>query len=350
MTGLQTSVLMKTDMSGSTARIRGLSESDLNVLFAEHHALVARIVTPKGGVIVKSEGDGFWLVFPSVTAASLAALAMQDELRLAQPGKGDDRVAMRIVIVLGDILVQEGAVVGEAVVLAARIEAVTPPDEIYLSPAAWLAVNKAEVKTSVVDAFALKGFETPVLLYRVDPTHQTLVFTDQYIVVTDVKGFEAFSDSHPMTAVEGILDYLLQLVEEACREFRGTHRFAAGDAHCLTFLTAEEAVAAVERLYKAWRSFQQGEGYRCPINIVVHKGTLYAYRSYLYGHDVTLAFNAETATHRGFVFGDHIFLTEPVRLELHGTSWDARLQPVALPETPSRLKGIAIFELIFELV
>jgi class 3 adenylate cyclase len=90
MTGLQTSVLMKTDMSGSTARVRGLPESDLNVLFTEHHALVARIATTKGGVIVKSEGDGFWLVFPSVTAASLAALAMQDELRLAQPGKGDD--------------------------------------------------------------------------------------------------------------------------------------------------------------------------------------------------------------------------------------------------------------------
>jgi hypothetical protein len=33
---------------------------------------------------------------------------MQEELRLAQPGRGDDRLAMRIVIALGDVLHQAG--------------------------------------------------------------------------------------------------------------------------------------------------------------------------------------------------------------------------------------------------
>ena len=57
---------------------------------------------------------------------------------------------------------EEGDLFGDAVVLADRIEAVAPADEIYLSAAASLAVNQAEVHTTLVDAFALKGFSDPV--------------------------------------------------------------------------------------------------------------------------------------------------------------------------------------------
>jgi class 3 adenylate cyclase len=155
MTTFRATVIMKTDMSGSTARLRQLPESDLGVLFAEHRSLVERVASSHDGRLVKMEGDGFWLVFPSVTSAALAALSMQGALRLAQPNRGDDRLAMRIVITLGDVLHQEGALVSEAVVLAARIEQLTPPDEIYMSPSAWLATNLVEVRTSFVEAFVL---------------------------------------------------------------------------------------------------------------------------------------------------------------------------------------------------
>jgi hypothetical protein len=62
-------------------------------------------------------------------------MATQEELRIAETGKGDRRLALRIVITLGDVLHQEGALVGDAVVLATR--------------------------TALVDAFTLKGFTGP---------------------------------------------------------------------------------------------------------------------------------------------------------------------------------------------
>jgi class 3 adenylate cyclase len=131
MTTLRTTAIMKTDIRGSTVRFRQLPEVDLDALLTEHRAFVARVAAAHGGRIVKPEGDGFWIVFPSVTAAALAARTMQEELRLARVGKGDERLAMRIVLTLGDVLHQEGALVGDTVVLAARIEDITPPDEIY---------------------------------------------------------------------------------------------------------------------------------------------------------------------------------------------------------------------------
>jgi len=44
----------------------------------------------------------------------------------------------------------------DTVVLTARIESITPSDEIYLSTAACLALNPAEVRTSFVGTFPLE--------------------------------------------------------------------------------------------------------------------------------------------------------------------------------------------------
>jgi adenylate cyclase len=345
MTNLRATVIMKTDMSGSTARLRQLPESDLSVVFTEHRALIARVGSTHGGQIIKSEGDGFWLAFPSATAAALAAVTMHDELRLAQLNRGDDRLAMRIVITLGDVLHQEGALVGEAVVIAVRIEQVTPRDEIYVSQSAWLAMNRAEVRTSFVETFTLKGFDAPVPVYRVDPTHRTRILVDQYIVIVDLKGFEAFSEAQPVAETERVLDHLMELVSRLCLEYAGVNRFSMGDAHCLTFSEAGAAVAAGERLQEAWRLFQEREGYHIPINIAVHKGTLHAFRSYLYGSDISIAASVESAT-APVIAADGVFVTEQLRKELAGTSWYHRLQPVELRRRPRRLEGIEVFQLM----
>lgn len=172
---LRATAIMKTDIRGSTVQFRMLPEVDLEALLTEHRQFVSALSKAHDGRVVKAEGDGFWVVFPSVTAAALAAMSMQEELRLAQAGKGDARVAMRIVLTLGDVLEREGALVGDAVVLATRIESVTPPDEIYLPASAWEAASKAELRAAFVDAFPFKGFPEPVGVYRIEQTHRMRV-------------------------------------------------------------------------------------------------------------------------------------------------------------------------------
>jgi adenylate cyclase len=330
MVTLRATVLMKTDISGSTARFRALPESDLTAVLAAHRQLVSRVAAAHEGQIVKPEGDSFWLVFPSVTAASEAAIAMLDELELSQTGKGEGRLAMRVVITLGDVLREGEAVVGDAVVLAARIEALTPPGEIYLSPSAWLAVNKAEVRTSPVGTFPLKGFDEPVPVYRVAPAHRTRVFENQYIAVADLRGFTALIEARPIAVIEQVLDQFLEAVDRVCKEFGGTNRAGSGDSYYFTFAQVDRVMTAVERLSAAWSAFDRREGIGCSINIAVHKGSFRAYRSFLYGGGFNVALRAETATHALASEGG-IFLTEPVRQDLEGTPWAPRLQPVTVP-------------------
>jgi class 3 adenylate cyclase len=341
---LQTTAILKTDIKGSTPTFRSLQESDLSALLTSHHEFVTRIASAHGGRIVKPEGDGFWMTFPSVTAAALAAMAMQEELQLAQPNKGDDRIAMRIVITLGDVLNPEGALIGDAVVLAARIEALTPPDEIFLSAAARLAVNQGEVRTGLVDSFVLKGFSEPVPVYRIEQRHRTQVIKDQYIVITELRSFSAFSESAAVSSVEKTLDRMLDLVGQVCRDFNGTSRFNAGDSYWLTFLEAGQAVAAADRLAREWRGVSR-EMAGCLMNVVVHKGTLNAYRSYLYGSDLSLASAVEQVTHNVAPSDTSVFVTGIVHRDLARTPWPAKLKVADIKPHYRRLADLAFYRL-----
>src|SRR5262249_23131818 len=108
MNPLRTTVVMKTDIGGSTTRFRELLAADLQALVGEHRDFLARHAASYDGHIIKAEGDGHWLEFPSVTGAAKAAMEMQEALRLTQLNRGDDRIAIRIVIALGDIAAQDG--------------------------------------------------------------------------------------------------------------------------------------------------------------------------------------------------------------------------------------------------
>jgi len=345
MNTLRATAIMKTDITGSTARFRTLPESDLTALLAEHRDLVARLAAVHDGHIVKPEGDGFWLAFPSVTAGALAAMAMQEELRLAEVAKGDRRLVMRIVITLGDVLDEEGDLFGDAVALADRIEAVTPADEIYMSAAARLAVNQAEIRTALVDAFALKGFTEPVPVYRIEQTHHTQVIADQYIVVTDLNNFSTFLNPPQLTIIEDVLERLLDLVGQVCREFEGTTRFNSGDAYCLTFSDPDRAMAATERLAQKWELFNRSENLGCPLVTALHKGALYLFRSHVYSVDLMVVSAVMNAGKRSVGADAAVFVTGQVRRELAG-QWQARLRRLDVgPGSGDRLADIEVFRL-----
>jgi class 3 adenylate cyclase len=345
MVTLRATAIMKTDISGSTARFRSLPEQDLTALLAQHRDLVARLAAVHDGRIVKPEGDGFFLAFPSVTAGALAAMAMQEELRLTEGSKGDRRLAMRIVITLGDVLHQDGALVGDAVVLATRIEALTPPHEIYLSAAAWLAMNQAEVRTALVDAFTLKGFTGLVPVYRIEQTYRTRVIADQYLVITDLRRFSAMAETGSMTDVEKILDRLHALVGEVCRDFNGATRFSVGDSYFLTFPDARLAIAAVERLADAWRAPGHREGALCPMGVAVHKGVLFAFRDFVWGRDVNIVAALERVASRLSPAETIVLVTGQVRGDLVGSEWDARFQHVDVKPSIPVLADIEIYRL-----
>lgn len=342
MQKLRLTVVMKIDIGGSTSLFRALSSGELTKFLSEHRDFVVRTAAANEGTIVKGEGDAFWLTFPSVAAAARAAIEMQAELRYRQANKGDDRVTMRIVITLGDVLREEGDFFGEAVTLAARMEAITPADEIYMSPAARFSVGNAEVSTTLVDTFAFKGFPEPIPVYRVQRPDRTQLIGNQYIVWIDLRGFSRLLGTPEVTQIERVLGKLAVLVDQVRRRFDGNNRFSVGDAHCLTFTDARNAMSAAEQLVEEWRAFDKAEQVNCPMAAALHKGSLYLFGSYIYGQDINIV--ARLVGSDLSRSDPSILVTGPARGDLVDTDWYLRLSPIDIGQLrPS--SNIDIFRL-----
>jgi adenylate cyclase len=312
----------------------------------EHHEFVVAHAADYHGQIVQSAGDGYWLEFPSVTAAAKSAIAMQEALRLGQPVRGDDRLSIRIVIGVGDIAVSGSVLAGDLVPLMVRIETVTPADEIYLTAAAHRALASAEVQTAEVSSFLLKGFPKPITVYRVEQRHRTVIVPDVYILFSDLRGFTRLIETEPVATVERVLDTLDTLMSATAREFDGTIRYSLGDSYCVTYAVASQMVAAASRLSEQWRAASKGQSFRSGLNIALHRGKICVFRSFLYGDAIMVASQVQEASTGALADREGgVFVTDPVRDALSGGPWEDRLRPVALERLKARFPALKVYRL-----
>lgn len=325
---LRTTVIAKTDICAYTPKVSALSEAELSALLRDHKQFMTVIATNNEGTIIKGEGDSFWMSFPSATAAALTAVKMQQELRMSQIGKSDaERLAIRVAITLGDVLHQDNDIFGESVNLAARIEAVTPPDEIYLSESAWLALNKTDVHTSFVDEFMLKGIPVPAKVYKIEHTHRLRTITDQTIVLTDLSGFLNYYHSHPVVETEHLLITLDTLTSRACEAHGGTIRQILADGYGLTFAETPYALAAMQELCQQWNLFIRHNNVPCGMKIGMHQGDLNIFRSSAFSEGYNIAASLESLKFSGRK-NISIVVSKQIYERVKGTPWEQQLQRV----------------------
>src|SRR6266542_3568897 len=278
MTKLRTTVIMKTDIVESTPMIAELSESELTTLVDRQQRFISEAVGRNEGRIIRAEGDSFWIALPSVTAAVLAAIDLHQNLSIMQAGQGEkNRLAIRVVIAVGDILHEADDIHGHAMSLTARIEKITPADEIYLSHAAWLILPKAEVPTSFVDEFTLKGIQEPERIYRVEQKRRTRSIVDQFIVFTDIRGWTSYTKSKMIDDVESLLLVYDDIMNEICDAHGGVIRNTQGDRYFLTFPESHQTLAAVATLCRRWNGII--ERYGLGLSVGIHRGDVNILRS-----------------------------------------------------------------------
>ena len=351
MSELRLTTVMKVDVRGSTELIHTFTEDQLREFLDEQKNLVTNLVTQHQGQVIKGEGDAFWIVFASVTSATLAAIRIHEELRARRLGIPDERrVALRIVIAAGDVLHHAHDIFGTAVNLAARIETITPADEIFLSHGAWLALNQAEIQTALVGEFSLKGFDEPQSVYKVVHLQRTIVLQDQVMAFADVRGFSVYQPSATTAEVETLLLYLEQVVRVACDEYGGTVRVFAGDTAIFTFSDAAPALSAVDALCRSWDEYVQAHAIPCPLLVGMHRGTLAVFRSFAFGDalKVSMKLNGLMRVIRHGTTASCVAISGQIREMVRGSEWDSRLRALEREQMPSDfgLGDIPVYELV----
>jgi adenylate cyclase len=152
--------LIEADEEGTRARLRSL-----------HSELIYPRVEADGGRIVKTTGDGVLVEFPSAIDAVRNALAIQGEMRRRNADLPEERrIAFRVGINVGDVIVESDDIHGEGVNVAARLEGLAEPGEVYVSGTVCdHAAGKLDAVFEDLGEHTVKNMSRPVRVYRVQP-------------------------------------------------------------------------------------------------------------------------------------------------------------------------------------
>ncbi len=157
------------DVCGSTAFFDRYGEVAGHAMVEHCFKVIVPEVEKRAGRIVKYMGDGFLAVFDSASAAVTAAAASQSALADDNATRPEGaRVRIHSGISVGPVVTREdGDVFGDTVNVAARVQHVAGPDQIYVTKDVIDEMPSYDRgRTRLVGRFPLRGKEDEVDLYE----------------------------------------------------------------------------------------------------------------------------------------------------------------------------------------
>jgi TolB-like protein len=153
--------LMEQDETGTLAALKERRKGILKPLVEEHH-----------GRIVKVMGDGVLVEFASAVNAVACAVELQKRMVSANDSLPEERrIVLRMGVNVGDLIVEGGDLYGDGVNIAARLQAMAEPSEIYVSQIVLDHVkNKVELKFENLGERTVRNIAEPVRVYRIART------------------------------------------------------------------------------------------------------------------------------------------------------------------------------------
>ena len=163
------SAILVADVAGYSRLMHDDEEATHTRLTALLTGSVSPAITEHGGRIVKNTGDGFLAEFPSAVEAIRAAVQFQTRIKELTIGDAEDRrVAFRVGVNIGDVIVEPHDIFGDGVNIAARLESIAEPGGICISSSAYDQVRgKVGVEFADLGEQNLKNIALPVRAYAV---------------------------------------------------------------------------------------------------------------------------------------------------------------------------------------
>jgi adenylate cyclase len=163
--------IMAADVEGYSALMGADETGTLAALRKVHTEVFLPAIASHRGRLFKTMGDGFLVEFPSVVNAVACAVEIQNAMDARQ---GDDRasqrLAFRIGVNLGDVIVEGDDVFGDGVNVAARLESMAQPGGIAISATVRDHIgNRLNLDFLDLGEQSLKNIERPVRIYTLKP-------------------------------------------------------------------------------------------------------------------------------------------------------------------------------------
>jgi adenylate cyclase len=179
--------ILAADVAGYSRLMSEDEEGTHERLKAHLSELVAPTVEEHRGRIVKNTGDGVLVECSSVVDALRCAVEVQRGMADRNKETPDDkRIAFRIGINIGDLIVEPDDIYGDGVNVAARLEGIAEPGGICMSDDAFRQVRgKTNTEFSDIGERHLKNIGRPVRIYRAVVDSATVVAVRPALQVPD---------------------------------------------------------------------------------------------------------------------------------------------------------------------
>src|ERR1700756_750716 len=161
------SAILAADVAGYSRLMHNDEEATHAKLTTLLSDAVAPAIAEHGGRIVKNTGDGFLAQFPSAVRAVRAAVQFQTRIKELTIGDTEDRrIALRVGVNIGDVIVEPHDIFGDGVNIAARLEGIAEPGGVCISSSTYDQVRgKVGIEFADLGEQNLKNIDRPVRAY-----------------------------------------------------------------------------------------------------------------------------------------------------------------------------------------
>lgn len=167
-TSARPTVILFTDMEGSTATTVRMGDDRAQEIVRTHNAIVREGLDGRGGRVVKSTGDGVMAEFTSVSSAVHAAIEIQRALDDHNTENPDAAIRVRMGINAGEAVSEDDDLHGIVVSTASRICDQARAGEILVSNVVRELATGKQLQFLDAGTFELKGLGEPLRLFRVE--------------------------------------------------------------------------------------------------------------------------------------------------------------------------------------
>ena len=194
--------VMFTDIVGFSSKASQKMLLDTMTLLAVHDKLLMPLIKQYDGTLIKKIGDALMVRFDEPLKACNAAREMQTRL-FEFNKKHDEKIFIRIGINTGTVFVKNDDVFGDAVNMAARMEALAKPGRIFITETTMKCLEN-KLPAENIGAQQVKGREKPIIVYSlIDSTNQANEMAEMANELMQTTGIQpAVSENPPTQATE----------------------------------------------------------------------------------------------------------------------------------------------------
>jgi len=164
-------VILAADISGYSRLMQHDEEGTYARLMRQRRELIEPSITDHKGKLINYAGDGFLAMFDSPVEAVRCGVVIQQSMVARNTSLPREQwILYRIGIHLGDVIIEPDGVFGDGVNIAARLEGIATPGDLFISGGVYEQIkNKLVCAYQALGDRKVKNITDPVTVYRVLP-------------------------------------------------------------------------------------------------------------------------------------------------------------------------------------